>query len=48
MSMSPSETYILGASDPEMELIERLLREAGMRVIHALGPDGARVRAAKD
>jgi len=45
-SMSPSETFILGAPDPEMEAIERLLREAGMHVIYALGPDGARVHPA--
>jgi len=38
--------FVLGAADPEMAAIERLLREAGLRVIHALGPDGARVRPA--
>lgn len=37
--------WILGSSDPEMEAIECLLREAGERVIYALGPDGQRVRA---
>jgi len=38
--------WIMSSSDPEMETIEGLLREAGERIIYALGPDGARVRAA--
>lgn len=35
--------WILGASDPEMEAIEALLREAGEEVQYACGPDGRRV-----
>lgn len=37
-------TAILGASDPEMEMIENLLRECGVTVIHALNERGERVR----
>ncbi len=36
--------WILGASDPEMEAIERLLRECGEHVEYALTEDGQRVR----
>jgi hypothetical protein len=38
-----SRLWVLGASDPEMALIERLLVEAGERIAHAVGPDGRRV-----
>lgn len=38
--------FAIGGSDPEMERNEALLRECGMRVVHALGPDGQRVRPA--
>lgn len=38
-----NRVWILGASDPEMEAIEALLRECGERVVYALGPDGERV-----
>ena len=41
-----SRTWILGAPDPEMEMIERLLRQAGERVLHAVGREGRRVTAA--
>src|SRR3989304_5380488 len=34
--------WLLGASDPEMELIGRLLRAADERVVPAQGPTGAR------
>jgi len=37
--------WILGSADPEMEAIENLLREAGQRIVYALGPDGQRARA---
>lgn len=36
--------WVLGAPDPEMEAIERLLREAGEKVVYAVGEDGQRVR----
>lgn len=36
--------WILGAPDPEMEAIERLLAEAGERIAHAVGAGGERVR----
>src|SRR3990167_6631247 len=39
-------TWILGAPDPEMEAIERLLLASGERVLHAVGRDGRRVTAA--
>lgn len=39
----PKRAWLLGASDPEMEAIERLLRDAGEEVIYARGPDGQRV-----
>lgn len=35
--------WILGAPDPEMAAIERLLRDDGRRVAYAVGPDGHRV-----
>lgn len=35
--------WILGAPDPEMEQIERLLRECGEQIIYATGEDGRRV-----
>lgn len=35
--------WILGASDPEMAAIERLLAECGESVAYAVGPDGERV-----
>jgi hypothetical protein len=39
-------TWVLGASDPEMERIEQLLRDAGERVEYAVAPgrDGAMAR----
>lgn len=39
--------WVLGASDPEMEAIERLLRDCGERVVYALTSDGRRVTAAE-
>ncbi len=39
-------TWILGASDPEMEAIEALLLDAGERVAYALDATGQRVRPA--
>src|SRR5690606_10920689 len=35
--------WVLGASDPEMQLIEGLLAEAGEQVAHALDATGQRV-----
>lgn len=35
--------WVLGATDPEMAAIERLLHEAGEQVAYAVGPDGERV-----
>ena len=35
----------LGAPDPEMELIEELLRRCGINIVHAKNSKGARVRA---
>jgi hypothetical protein len=36
--------WILGAADPEMEMVERLLAEVGEQVAHAVDADGARIR----
>lgn len=41
--MSNNRLWILGASDPEMASIERLLAECGESVAYAVGPDGERV-----
>lgn len=35
--------WVLGAGDPEMQMAETLLREAGETVAYAIGPDGRRV-----
>jgi hypothetical protein len=35
--------FVLGAPDPEMELIEHLLKEHGLPVVYAVGPSGQRV-----
>lgn len=39
----PSRLFVLGADDPEMQAIERLLRKAGEAVAFAVGSDGKRV-----
>ncbi len=36
--MTESRLWILGASDPEMEAIENLLRECGEHVVYATDP----------
>jgi hypothetical protein len=36
--------WVLGAPDPEMEMIEKLLRDSGETVVYATMPDGQRVR----
>lgn len=41
--MTAITLFVLGAPDPEMQAIERLLTEAGQRYAYALGPDGRRV-----
>lgn len=41
--MTAAITAILGASDPEMSAIERILRDAGARVLYAAGLDATRV-----
>lgn len=41
--MTINRVWILGASDPEMEMIEELLRACGEEVIHALDDRGERV-----
>jgi len=38
-------TWVLGVSDPEMQLIEAMLRDVGEAVVHAKGRNGKRVRA---
>src|SRR5690606_16634612 len=38
------QLWVLGASDPEMEQIARLLTECGEPVTYATMPDGSRVR----
>lgn len=38
---------VLGASDPEMEIIEKLLRDCGVTVVYATTPDGQRVTPAE-
>lgn len=38
-----SRLWVLGASDPEMVMIEKLLRDCGERVAYALGENGQRV-----
>lgn len=42
--MMSNRLWILGAADPEMAAIERLLAECGEPVAYAVGPDGQRVR----
>lgn len=44
--MDESRIWVLWAPDPEMEAIERLLRECGERVVYATHPDGSRVTPA--
>jgi hypothetical protein len=39
-----NRVWVLGAPDPEMEMIEKLLRDCGETVVHATTPDGQRVR----
>lgn len=41
--MRSNRVWILGASDPEMELIERLLRKCGESVVYATDENGRRV-----
>lgn len=41
--MRSNRVWILGASDPEMELIERLLRQCGESVVYATDENGRRV-----
>ncbi len=41
--MNKSRLWVLGASDPEMTAIERLLTETGERIAYAAGSDGKRV-----
>lgn len=41
--MHRNRVWILGASDPEMELIERLLRKCGEKIIYATDENGRRV-----
>lgn len=42
--MLVNRIWILGAADPEMEMIEALLRECGERVEYATAPSGERIR----
>src|SRR5690606_28911148 len=44
--MTESRPWLLGAPDPEMEMIEGLLRECGETVVYATTGDGERVTAA--
>src|SRR5690606_34885663 len=44
--MTESRLWLLGAPDPEMEMIEGLLRECGETVVYATTGDGERVTAA--
>ncbi|GIW89652.1 MAG: hypothetical protein KatS3mg109_0084 [Pirellulaceae bacterium] len=41
--MSNSRLWILGAPDPEMEMIENILHQCGEQIIYATGEDGRRV-----
>lgn len=41
--MSQNRIWVLGASDPEMELIENLLRQCGETIIYATDASGQRV-----
>lgn len=41
--MNTNRIWILGAPDPEMEMIETLLRDHGEEIIYATGEDGRRV-----
>lgn len=42
--MTDSRIWVLGAPDPEMEAIEKLLRECGEHVVYATTPAGERIR----
>lgn len=41
--MYQNRIWVLGAPDPEMELIEHLLRQCGEEIVYATGEDGRRV-----